>query len=218
MAHEPVVNSSKGESSRGMDHSARCRCKHEDCAPLKEDRWCCHWFFICWVARREVLPSEILSVLEDALGTEFRFEMSMGHKGVFRMLAYLEDSSLVDGELLHLLPAKDDPSFVYDECRAWSMACCEYSLALDWACWRDRLSYDGSDDSNDSEDGDSQDGSVSEDDSEEADGVWLSGGKTGRPSLVETLDGLVENAKKRWESNNSKEDERVFSFSGRNFR
>jgi len=157
-----------------------------------------------WVARREVLPSEMVLALEDSIGTEFDFEMSIEPNRVFRMVVYLEDSSRLDGEQLQLLPARDDPNFVHDECRAWRLTCCESALRMDWAFWRNSIGYGSGSDG-------TEDWSEDEGDDGEGRGVLISGGRTEGTSLVEDLDALVEKVQKQLEDDKSQGNKRRVS-------
>lgn len=124
-------------------HLAKCRCGHEYCDSLKDDKWCCHWFFLYWVSSSEVLPSEIVRVLRGLLGTrDVEYFIRPEADRVFRMLVYVEDSSDLGGDQLGLVPERDNWDFLHEHCRAFRLPCCQDALLLEWEYLRNRLDYD----------------------------------------------------------------------------
>lgn len=127
-----------GDPGKGI-HSARCRCVH-NCNGLKDDLWCCHWFLLYWVPTREMLPTDVLGVLRGLIGTtEFDYFVKPSSTGALRMLVYVEDFTVLNGEQFDLRPGVNDGDFVRRESRFWRLTCCFEALAADWNYWRSRL-------------------------------------------------------------------------------
>lgn len=130
-----------GDPGKGY-HIDRCYCRHAACGCLKLDfdLWCCHWFFLHWVPSSEMLPSDVLEVLSDRMGTtEFDYFVNPTSTGTFRILVYIEDLMVLDGEYFDLIPRTGDARFVREQCRAWRLPCCQEALVPDWEYWRSRL-------------------------------------------------------------------------------
>ena len=129
-----------GDPGKGI-HSALCGCGHDACTPLKEDLWCCHWFFLYWVPARVVVPSEVLDLLRSLMGTaKFSYLVSPNPAGILRMAVYVEDFTVLNGETFNLVPSKDNPNFVHDQCRFWRLTCCGKALRHDCSYWMRCLS------------------------------------------------------------------------------
>lgn len=131
-----------GDPGEGL-HIDRCDCRHTACGRLKldNDLWCCHWFFLYWVPSSEMMPSDVLAVLCDRMGTtEFDYFVKPSSRGTFRILVYVKDHTVLDGECFDLIPRRGDGRFVREQCRAWRLPCCEEALDADSEYWRSRLS------------------------------------------------------------------------------
>lgn len=123
-------------------HIARCCCGHAACGRLElgSDLWCCHWFFLYWVPSSEMVPSDVLEALGDRMGTtEFDYFAKPTSTGTFRVLVYVEDNTVLDGESFDLIPRRGDGRFVREQCRAWRLSCCAEALVADGKYWRSRL-------------------------------------------------------------------------------
>lgn len=135
-----------GTPGRGK-HSVHCGCDHDDhgrCDELKDDQWCCHWFFLYWVARRDVLPTEVLRLLRGLIGTtRFAYFVKPSSKGVFRMLIHVEEYEVLRNARPDLVPESEQRAFVREDCQAWRLSCCEEALKTDWDHWRSLLEESG---------------------------------------------------------------------------
>lgn len=130
-----------GDCAKGM-HADRCFCRHETCDRLKEDKWCCHWFFLYWVPTRPMIPTEVLHVLRGLMHmAEFDYLGAPTSTGAFRMLVYVKDLTVLHPEWLDLIPRNGD--VVVKESQAWRLSCCEEALVADWNYWRSLLKDTG---------------------------------------------------------------------------
>ena len=128
-----------GHPRKGM-HSVECQCGHSRCRYLEEHKWCCHWFFLYWVPARQMLPTEVVRVLRDRLGTtEFDYFVKPSSTGALRMLVYVEDYSVLANEHLDSIPERLGGILVRQECQFWRLTCCEEVLETDWEHWRSFL-------------------------------------------------------------------------------
>ena len=133
-----------GSPGQGI-HSAQCLCGHERCDPLKEDKWCCHWFFLYWVSSSIMMPTEVLGVLRDRIGTaEFDCYVNPTSMRTFRILVYVEDFTVLGNGEPRFTPDVCDLDFVADQCRAWRLTCCREALVVDSICWSNLLNETGS--------------------------------------------------------------------------
>ncbi|KAF5136271.1 hypothetical protein E5D57_000034 [Metarhizium anisopliae] len=59
-----------------------------------------------------MLPSDVLEVLSDRMGTtEFDYFVNPTSTGTFRILVYIEDLMVLDGEYFDLIPGTGDARF-----------------------------------------------------------------------------------------------------------
>ena len=132
-----------GSPGQGI-HSVHCQCGHQACdrLRLKEDQWCCHWFFLYWVPSRAMMPTEVLRMLRYVMRTtEFDYVGTPTSTGAFRMLVYVKDLTVLDSDSFDLIPRNGD--FMVTECQAWRLTCCKEALIADWNYWSSLLKDSG---------------------------------------------------------------------------